>query len=191
MFVYRVIAYDPAAKAGNSGSPTYVYPRQTSGRWDNFPEYMTIYVSSSAEAAIGETFGRHPEWGDSMLDVRFTPGARYALARYSMNDDTPIVTLDDAATLLSRGMRPTQVVIRNVPYTQSVALNIFRERAASGERRWAGISWWSFWKPIWPVTAVWFEKHEDFPLALVDVEPLHLAHPAMLEAAKSLVRVIV
>jgi len=188
MLVYRVFGYDPNADPGESGSATYIYPKQTTGRWDNFPDYTIIYVAYSPEGAIGETFGRHPVWGDAIFEAPFLPGNRYALATFSMDDDTPLVDLDDASVLVDRGLRPTQVISRNVPFTQGLALKIFRERSHDGTRKWAGIRWWSAWKPIWRVAAIWTDPGDPLPLKLKSVEPLDLNHHAVLEAATSLVR---
>ncbi len=49
-----------------------------------------------------------------------------------MDGDLPYVGLDDAPTLAKRKMRPTQVIERNRPYTQAVALKIHQEQRSSG-----------------------------------------------------------
>lgn len=188
MLVYRVFGHLAGATAGVSGHPMYVYPRQTRGRWDNFSEYRIVYVAASPEGAIAETFGRIPEWSDGMFDVPYLAGGRYALATFSIPDDTPLLDLDDARTLVNLGLRPTQVVTQNSSFTQDVALQIFRELKSDGSRRWAGIRWWSFWRPQWPVMAVWMVPGEASPLTLQDVQALSTAHVAVRDAAKSLVR---
>ena len=132
MLIYRVFGYDAAATDGLSGHPTYIYPRQTSGQRDNFIEYKLIYLATSPEGAIAETFGRIPEWSDNMFDVPYLAGGRYALATFSIPDDTALLDLDDARTLVNLGLRPTQVVIQNTPFTQEIALKIFRELKSDG-----------------------------------------------------------
>ncbi|WP_339618771.1 RES domain-containing protein [uncultured Salinibacterium sp.] len=188
MLVYRVFGYDPAAAIGGSGHPTYIFPRQTTGRWDNYDQYKIVYVAASPEGAIAEMFARIPEWSDSMFDVGYLPGGRFALATFSVPDGISLRDLDDANTLVEMSLRPTQVVIQNPSYTQGLALSIFRERRNDGSKRWAGIRWWSAWKAQWPVMAIWIEPGEPFPLRLQSVEPLDVAHIAVVDAASSLVR---
>jgi hypothetical protein len=76
-------------------------------------------------------------------------GAQRALGVYRLPDDLPYVDLDDAQTLVERGMRPTQVIERNRPYTQGKALEIYQEK------QWSGIRWWSFHRPQWRVWCLW------------------------------------
>ena len=191
MRLYRVYAHLDGAMSGAPGHADYIYPRQAGGRWDNSADYLLVYASATPEGAIGESFGRIPEWSDDMFEIPYLPGARSALATFELDDDHELIDLDDAANLLSRNLRPTQVVVRDLPFTQPLARALFQESDVDGDRRWSGIRWWSFWAPQWPVCAVWMPPGEDHPLQLLDVEPLTVSHAAVQGAAATIVRTFV
>lgn len=190
MELFRVFPYDPAAELRLPGSPLYLYPGQTVGRWDNAHAYATWYLSRTAAGAIGETFGNLAQWSESMFETPFLPDARRALAVFEVADDLPLLNLDDAQVLASRGIRPSQVVIRNTAFTQPLALKIFREQNQDGSPRWAGLRWWSFHRPSWENVALWERPDGPAALRIVRVEPLTLAHPAVVDAAAALVRML-
>jgi hypothetical protein len=167
-----------------------VYPRQTTGRWDNAADYQLIYLAAAPEAAVGEMFGRIPEWSDDMFRVPYLPAGRYALATFTLDDSITFLDLDDAHNLVERRLRPTQVVIRDTAFTQPLAARIYREQDA-GKRRWGGIRWWSFWAPQWPVMALWVPPGGGHPLQLDSVERLTVSHPAVQDAAATLVRTFI
>jgi hypothetical protein len=187
MLVYRIFTESAGAHPGEPGHHSYIPHMQTTGRWDNANEYGLIYLAQSPEGAVAEVFGELPQWGPTMFDVPHL-GGRRALATFSMPDDLPILDLDDAQTLVEQHLRPTQVVIRNPAFTQTFALRAFREHTAAGERRYAGIRWWSFWRPQWAVLALWVQPGEPYPLQLQGIDQLTLDHAAVRDAAKALVR---
>lgn len=189
--VYRVFAHLSSARPGEPGHATYVYPQQTKGRWDNYTDYRLIYVAASPEGAIGESFGRFPEWSDAMFNTPYLPGARSALATFTLDDRKPLLDFDDAQNLLDRNLKPTQVVIQSTTFTQPLALTAFREANLDGDRRWAGIRWWSFWKPDWPVVAAWMGPADPYPMRLDDLQPLDINSPVIRDAARTLVRRII
>jgi len=88
----------------------------------------------------------------------------------------PACDLDDPSELVLRALRPTQVVVRNRPFTQRVARSIFVEQ------RWRGIRWWSYHRPRWPLLAYWADV-----LALRRVEEIE-GHPALADAARTLTK---
>ena len=188
MRLYRVYAHLDGAAVGAPGHAGYIYPRQVSGRWDNSADYLLVYAAATPDGAVGESFGRIPEWSNDMFQVPYLPGARSAIATFELDDAKQLINLDDAGNLVARGLRPTQVVIRDLAFTQPLARSLFRETNADGNRRWAGIRWWSFWAPQWPVFALWVPPGEVSPLRLLDVEELTVSHPAVQRAATTIVR---
>lgn len=186
MLLYRVFFHRSGARAGTSGHATYLYMPQLKGRWDNAELYRGWYLSTSPEGAVGETFGNVPVWSSDMFMV--PTGFRRALATFSAPDDLPLFALDDAANLLRIGMRPSQVVTRNTPYTQSVAARLFAERTTNNDQRWAGLTWWSYHRPTWSNTFLWDTEGAPAPLLLESVDVLTVDTPAVRDAAAALSR---
>lgn len=189
MLVYRVFHHQEGAEGGTSGSPLYIHGPQGEGRWDNFESYTAWYLSKSPEGAIGESFGNLPLWRASMFDPGI-PGMRKAMAVFSISDDVRIYNFDDASNLLAIGMRPSDVVIRNVPATQARAAKVFGQRNGNGTRRWQGLQWWSYHHPQWTNMMVWQPGGEECKLELRDIVPLDLGAAAVREAAEVLQRKI-
>ncbi|MFC4224660.1 RES family NAD+ phosphorylase [Lysinibacter cavernae] len=188
MQLYRVVPYLPNAKIGEPGHPTYLHHPQGAGRWDNPTLYDTWYLSTTPDGAIGEIFGDLPQWSEGMFEFPPLPGARRALATFSLPDATRILDLDDASQLAKRNIRPSQLVARNRGYTHGVAERIVAEREADGTTAWTGVSWWSIQSPLWTNIAIFVPRSERSPLSLSGVEPLDLATSAVREAARTLVR---
>lgn len=187
MLVYRVFFYDPSAKSGASGHPLYLHRPQGSGRWDNPDLYDSWYLAKSPEGAIGESFGNLARWTPGMFTTG-TVGVNRALATFSMPDDLAVFNFDDASNLLSIGMRPSEVVIRNKAATQRRAAALFGETDSAGGRRWQALQWWSYHHPQWANLALWSTPTSPAPLTLKAVEPLTLHAPAVVEASEILKR---
>lgn len=177
MLLYRVFPYRSAARRRSPGHPLYVHPGQGKGRWDNPASYLAWYMAQEPTSAVGEVFAAVGTWRDEMFAFPQIPGAQRALGVYRLPDDLPYVDLDDAQTLVERGMRPSQVVERNRPYTQAKALDIYQER------RWHGIRWWSLHRPQWRVWCLW-----DIDLVCEDVQDLDVEHVAVRDAASVLAK---
>lgn len=186
MIVYRVFVHDSAAAAGDPGSAEYLHRPQGQGRLDNPAHYDLWCFAAVPEGAIGEVFGDISDWVDGMFEAPYLPDARRALGRFEIPDDLDILDLDDARSLLDRGLRPTQVVARNRSVTQSWALNIFQETRQDGSRKWSGVRWWSFQRPQWPTIGLWLGPGEAPRHRSVGTEHLDLSHPSILDAARTL-----
>lgn len=133
----------------------------------------------------GETFGNLSPWDRSMLEFPQIPGGRRALGVYQLPDDLRVLDLDDPAQLVRLGLRPTQIVVRNLAVTQAWGHRIWSEADPhSGDHQWQAVSWWSYHHPVWTVLASWLRPE------VVRVEPLDVAHPALLDAANALRRII-
>lgn len=184
MLLHRVFLFDPAAAPGKSGHATYLHRPQGASRWDYPSLYDAWYLAVAPEGAVGETFGNLATWSAGMLT--HPSGLQRALATFACDDDLPIFDFDDAANLQHLGMRPSQVVIRNKPFTQDKARALFSETDHDGRRRWAGVSWWSFHRPSWRNIMLWGTSSEPAPLTLQNVEVLSLASVSVVEAARAL-----
>lgn len=167
------------AVEGEPGHPLYVPRPQGQGRADNPEEYLALYLSDRAEGAVGEALGNFAIWSEELFKgPPILPGSSRALAIYELDEDAPILDLDDAAVLLRLGLRPSEVVARTRKSTQAWALRIYQEG------RWVGIRWWSRWEPTWGAYALW----DLTRLRLHDVSRLSRDHLAVAGAAKVLNR---
>jgi hypothetical protein len=184
VLAYRVIPHLPAGGAGQPGHPLYEHRPQRGGRIDH-PDYHVWYLSRLAEAACGETFGNLVRWEPSMLEFPQLPGARRALGIYELPDHLRVLDLDEPAQLVRLGLRPTQVVTRNLTVTRTWGHRIWSETDPhTGDHAWQAVSWWSYHRPVRTVLASWLRPK------LVGVEPLRLDHPAIIDAAKALQRIV-
>jgi hypothetical protein len=183
VLVYRVFPYLATAKAGAPGHPGYAHRPQRGSRIDH-PDYYVWYLARQAEAAVGESFGDLASWEPSMFEVPFLPGARRALGVFRLPDDLRVCDLDDPHRLSELGLRPTQVVTRNLAVTQGWGHAIWAQHDPHdpSSRRWQAVQWWSYHHPSWTVVASWL------PPELVRVEPLDLTHGAVQDAAEELRR---
>lgn len=183
MLVYRVFPYLSTAAAGEPGHPLYEHRPQRIGRIDH-PDYHVWYVGRRPEVAAGEAFGNLSVWEPSMFDVPFLPEGRRALAVLQLPDDLRLLDLDDPRVLVELSLRPTQIVTRNLAVTQEWGHRIWQESDPhdAAQSRWQAVQWWSYHHPPWEVLASW-ERPE-----LVRVDPLHLEHDAVVEAAHGLNR---
>lgn len=180
MLVYRVFPYLVSARPGEPGHPLYEHRPQRGSRADH-PDYFVWYLARQAEAACGETFGNLAVWTQEMFD--FPNGARRTLGVYDLPDDLRICDLDDPHRLAELGLRPTQVVARNLAVTSEWAHRIWSQQSPAVDgRRWQAVQWWSFHRPTWTVLASWERP------ASVSVERLDLEHPAVMAAATNLNR---
>ncbi|MEJ7766053.1 MAG: RES family NAD+ phosphorylase [Acidimicrobiales bacterium] len=177
MLLYRVFPYLGEAEQSEPGHPLNVQA-QGKGRWDNPALYTVWYLSASAEAAVGETFGNLVTWSSAMLSFPQIPGSVKSLGTFELDEEThSLLDLDDASELVRRGLRPTHVVVRNRPRTQQIAADIFNEK------RWSGLRWWSYHRPQWTAIALWAPS----ALAIRRVEDLR-GHPALDAAARTLAK---
>jgi hypothetical protein len=183
VLAYRVFPHLSLAPSGAPGHPLHVHT-QGSGRLDNPRHYTIWYLALEPAGAVAETFGDLDQWESAMFEYRALPGCMRALATYHLDDDVPLLDLDDSRNLLVRGLRPTQVIERNRAATQAWALNVFNERNDRGERIWQGVRWWSYHRPQWRIVGYW----GDDPPRLLGVEDLTLTNPAVVDAASSLRR---
>ncbi|HEX6489479.1 MAG TPA: RES family NAD+ phosphorylase [Candidatus Dormibacteraeota bacterium] len=166
-------------RPGQPGHPLYVPARQRAGRLDNPDHYRVLYVADSAVGAIAEAFGSFELWTPAMLSgPPGLPGSRRALVGFQCPDDTPVLNVDDAAALLQRDLRPSEVVTRSREVTQAWALGIFEEG------RFAGVRWWSYYNPDWGSIGLW----DQSSVAVESVQELTEDSAALQRAREVLMR---
>ena len=175
--LYRVLPWAKTAAAGEPGHPLHLPRTQGAGRIDNPERYSVLYLGDSPVVAVAEAFADRAVWTPGMFEVPSQPGVRRALAAFEAKG-LNVLDLDDASSLLARGLRPSDVVTRERARTRRWALAAYEERA------WDGIRWWSFHDPDGGAYGLWSAK----TLALQRVEPLRVDHPAVVEAAAMLDR---
>jgi RES domain len=189
--LYRVTWVDDRWETLDSSQPFHpLYipiDRQGQGRFDNPYLYAALYASTTAQGAVGETFGNLSRWPSSEIE-REKDGRPRCLVRFELPDDALIRDLDDPRVLVELGIRPSDVVRRNRDRTQEVAHAVWLTRAATGAR---GFSWWSYWRPEWTMVALWSDglgRPQFSDLTVAQVDPLTIAHPAVHVAADVLPR---
>lgn len=185
MRLYRCYPRVPGARRGKPGHWSYLPRPQLHGRWDNADLYDSWYLSRSAVGAIAESFYNKQRW---IPEVFLTPaGHSRAMAVFEFDDDRPLLDLDDAEVLSRLGVKPSQVVVQDLSTTQQIARRV-HEAAA---REYAGMSWWSSQLPSQTSVMLWAaDAAPPEGLRLVGIEPLSVEHPAVIEAAAQLYRVL-
>ena len=178
MRLYRVFPWVRGARARNPGHALHVPVVQGAGRIENPERYRVLYLSDAPEGAIAEAFGNLDTWSDAMFEVPSLPGARRALGTYELPDGS-LLDLDDARVLLSRELKPSDVVTRDRGATHRWALRIF------AEEMWAGVRWWSYYDPVWGSCGLWNQSD----LRSVDVTSLQRSTPTVASAAAVIHRV--
>jgi hypothetical protein len=174
--LYRVLPLEPSAASQEPGGALYV-PDSTDGRIDNVGVYKVLYLAREPEGAIAETYGRIPVWKAAML--KGASGVPHSLVTYSLPDTNQVFSLDDTATLASLGVaNPSQIVARNRPFTQALALQIY------GRHRHIGVSWWNYYEPAWASFGLW----DTSSLKVLHAEQLANSLPLVQRTAKHIVR---
>lgn len=186
MLAYRVFPYLDTAAPGCPGHPLYEHRPQRGGRVDH-PDHYVWYLALRPEVAVGETFGNHNTWDESMFSLPSLPGSRRSLGAYRLPDDLRVLDLDDPAELERRSLRPSQVVIRNLAVTQAWGHRIWDERDPHdhADHLWQAVSWWSYHHPAWPALA---SRHAP---TFDSVQYLDLDNVAVRDAAHTLRRPLV
>ena len=155
-------------------------PASGQNRIDNADLYAVLYISAEPHAAIAEALGRIELWRPATF--LHPSGRPLALATFEAPDDLPPFELTAVEALRSIGVtRPTDVVTRDRAITQAWARTIF-ERGG-----FAGVRWWSYYNPDWPVVGLW--DHKSLTLARPP-EILTVDGAIVLEAAAAIVRQI-
>ena len=78
-------------------------------------------------------------------------------------------------------LRPFDVVSRDYDRTRVWSRRIYEQRA------WVCVRWWSYYDPRWVSVGLWTVNR----LALVEVRPLRLDDPALIQASRTIARRII
>ncbi len=173
--LYRVFPH----VAGTEPRPLAV-PRaaQGAGRHDNPDHYLALYLARDPVAAVAERIQafRGQELADG--DLRRVDGAVLTLAAIDDSRLGPdsLVDLDDPATLVRDGLRPSHVASLDRTRTQRMALGYF-------ERDAGGLSWWSTLRADWTNVTLFDVRVAPGSLTVGALVPLTIAEPVVVEAA--------
>jgi hypothetical protein len=175
--LYRAFAWREAARPGEPDGALW-FPRmfQGDGRHDNPDAYGCLYLSDRPQSCIVEQLAafRGQRLTASLLRRRGLP---LALARLELDEARELIDLDDPSVLKRERLRPSRVATRQRETTQPQALALYRAHPKA-----AGLRWWSSWEALWTNVTV-FDRAAK-ALKLLDVTPLTLDHPNLLEAAE-------
>lgn len=168
---WRVFPWDPAAKAGAPFSPSYVHPKQGSGRFDVSGK-LVVYLAETAVHAVAEKLQRFRGQKVDRKDLRES-GYELALVECAL-ETAKIANLCDPAVLVKYGIAPDVLASREITKTQPVAAALLKEG-------FAGLRWWSALSGDWH-TIVVFEGRIDYGAP----EPLTIGHKAVQDASAAL-----
>lgn len=184
MRLFRCFPRTPGARRSRPGHWSFVPQPQLHGRWDNADLFDSWYFSRSAVGAVAESFYSKSRW---IPEVFLAPtGHPRAIAEFELTG-RELLDLDDAETLMGLGVSPSQVVVQDLGVTQDLARRVFETR---GEL-FAGLSWWSSQMPSETSVLLWGQGGEPPPgLSLIGIQNLSVEHPAVIEAASRLYRVL-
>ena len=180
--LYRVYRALDGAAATARGGPLYVpRDRQGAGRHDSPGRYGAYYAARSEVAAVAETIQAFRGRDLGPDDLELADGSHLALATLDESGPGAVVDLDDPATLVSEGWRPSGVASRDRMVTQAMAVRAFEAGAL-------GLSWWSTLDAAWTNLTLFAERTLETGAVVVAGRPeaLSLRHPAVVAAADRL-----
>jgi RES domain len=174
--LYRCFAWNASVRHDATDGPLW-FPTiyQGDGRHDNPDAYGCLYLSDRPVSCVIEQLAafRGQRLSASLLRRRGLP---LALADIDLADDAVVLDLDNPSTLRREKLRPSNVATRHREVTQPQALDLYRRH-----RDAAGLRWWSTFEALW-INVTLFER-ASAALRLVDVRPLTLDDPVIVEAA--------
>ena len=178
--LYRVFPMLAGAGPNDPGGVLFVArERQGAGRHDNPDRYGTLYATRSPESAIAERIQTLRGQELEPRDLVRVDGSVLALGSIDDAELPPPVDLDDPRELLRLDLRPSRVATAERTATQPIALSIFEEGAV-------GFSWWSTLEASWTNVTLFAERAAPMMRIPDEPEPLSLAHPSVIEAARAL-----
>lgn len=181
--LWRVFPWDPAAAEGEPFSATFVPGGQGRGRFD-LPDRSAgvMYLAEAPEHAAAELLQRFRNQ-PSPLDAAdlLVAGRRLALVRVTVAPDTAgrIADLCDPRLLARHDVRPDDTAARTRATSQRIA-------ALMHGNDHAGLRWWSAFFGEWHSVVLFRDRLGADALAYGAPDPLHLGHPAVTEAARTL-----
>ncbi len=180
--LFRVYRALEGAAADARGGPLFVpRERQGAGRHDDPGRYGAFYAARSPVAAAAETIQAFRGRDLSPEDLALADGSHLTLASFDDAALESLLDLDEPAVLVEEGWRPSGVASRDRGVTQAMAVRAFEAGAL-------GLSWWSTLDSAWTNVTLFAERTIAAGAVVLErsVEPLTLAHPALVAAADHL-----
>ncbi|MCL2768978.1 MAG: RES family NAD+ phosphorylase [Solirubrobacterales bacterium] len=180
MILWRVLPWRAASRPTEPGGPLwFARELQGAGRHDNPHLYGCLYVGESPVSPVAEALA--PFRGAGALDEGMLVRSRtpLALAELSLSSHARVLDLDDPRVLLDVQLRPSQVATHRRAVTRAHAAALFARHPAP-----AALRWWSTLESSLANLTLFDRAHPA--LAVVEVNPLTPAHPAVRAAAELL-----
>jgi hypothetical protein len=186
-----VFPWDATAPPGAPYTPEYILPAgvQTGGRFD-LGTSPTLYLALEDPAhALAEVLqslrgSRALRAGHLRRKPRGRPGIFLPLAVVETWVDAAVYDmlpdLGDPANLVRLGIRPDDLASRERIVTQRISRKLHHDHWLPGFR------WWSAFSGDWHVAVIFQDRVEASAIHHGTPDPLHLAHPVVLAAAREL-----
>ena len=109
MIVWRVLPVDLAAARDAAGGPLW-FPREHQGAapHDNPAAYGCLYVAEAPVSAVAEALAPFRGRGALTARVLERAGRELSLVTIGLRDPDGLLDLDEPATLVTEGLRPSQ-----------------------------------------------------------------------------------
>jgi hypothetical protein len=175
--LWRALPLDRRAKAKEAGGALW-FPRlqQGGGRHDNPDLYGCLYVAEDPVSAVAELLAPFRGTGKLLPSMLIRYGEPLSLAALDLDDGITVVDLDDPATLLATGLRPSQVATRHRQLTQRQAAEVYEAHPNA-----FGLRWWSTLESSWINWTIFDRAARSLEVAAT--EELTVDHPVVHEAA--------
>lgn len=187
---WRVFPWDPHAPDGAPFSARYVPPAssQTGGRF-NFEGTAILYLAQSPAHAVAEVLqgfrgktlkSEHLVHGNPEQPRTYHP---LSVVKATLPHEivTRLPDFTEPMALLQFGLRPDQLASHERFVTQAIAREVHADPAS-----YAGFRWWSALTGEWHVTVLFLDRVDVASIDYATPEPLHIADPAVREAARFL-----
>src|SRR5216117_812689 len=136
---WRVFPWDPAAKPGESFSPSHIFPQQGSGRFDVAGK-LVVYLAETAVHAVAEKLQRFRGQRIDRNDLKES-GWPLALVECRLPLQK-IADLCDPEVLAKHHIAPDSLASRDFTKTQGVSRMLYKEG-------YKGLRWWSALSGDW------------------------------------------
>jgi hypothetical protein len=178
--LWRALPLDRRARAEEVGGALW-FPRlqQGGGRHDNPDLYGCLYVAEVAVAAVAELLAPFRGTGKLLPSMLVRYEKPLVLAGLELEDGLTVVDLDDPATLIATGLRPSLVATRRRAATQRQAAEVHESHPDA-----VGLRWWSTLESSW-INWTLFDRAAR-SLGVAEVTELTVDHPVVADAANLL-----
>lgn len=177
MRLWRALPLDRSAKATEAGGPLW-FPRlqQGGGRHDNPDLYGCLYLAEEPVSCVAELLAPFRGTGKLLPSMLVRYEKPLALSAIDLEDGVTVVDLDQPATLIATGLRPSEVATRKRTVTQRQAADVYESHSDA-----VAIRWWSTLESSW-INWTLFDRAAA-SLEVGEVDELTVEHPVVLEAS--------